>query len=308
MRRPILLLLVTLVVLISCASDGGTRAAQTESPTPSPAPTEPEAPQDSEPLVTFPGPNRVVPHKPGRLAEHIRKNEVKLRKAIEMWLDRGGRRRSSAGHRVALGALWQQRMYRTVTKHPDLSRKVLGRLPTWVARKLREHVEAGRGLRALGSPLEPPIRMRVTPVDSHKTIRRFYKGAGRHFDIPVEILASLNFVESKFGRFMGPSSAGAKGPMQFMPSTWDIYGEGNIWDPHDAIWAAARYLNASGAPERMNDALFAYNRSSAYVKAVRVYAREIERRPHSFYSYYFWQVFVRTTEGDLQLTGPGRDQ
>jgi membrane-bound lytic murein transglycosylase B len=169
-------------------------------------------------------------------------------------------------------------------------------------------VDAGAGLRALASPIEPPVRMRVTPVDAHVILTRAYKRASRRYDIPVEILASLNFVESKFGRFMGPSSAGAKGPMQFMPATWDIYGEGDIWDPRAAIMAAARYLNASGAPRDMNGALWVYNHSDAYVKAIRTYAAEIEKRPHSFYSYYFWQVFVRTTEGDVQLTGPGRDQ
>ena len=225
-----------------------------------------------------------------------------------MWLDRGGRRRSPAGHRVALGALWQQRMFRKVTKQPRLARAVVARLPRWLAQKVGAHIEAGAGLRALSSPIEPPVRMRITPVDPHKDLLRFYEKAGARFNIPVEILASLNFVESKFGRFMGPSSAGAKGPMQFIPSTWDIYGKGDIWDPHDAIMAAARYLSASGAPGDMNGALYAYNRSEAYVKAVRTYAAEIATRPHSFYAYYFWQVFVRTTEGDVQLTGPGRDQ
>ena len=306
MRRTFASLLAA-VALAACAADGTVSVGQSASPTPSPAPTEtPES--DRDPLIDFPSPDRRVPHDPARLAEQIRKTELKLKKAIDMWLDRGGRRRSPAGRRVALGALWQQRMFRTVTKKPDLARGVIRKLPDWVARKVEAHVEAGSGLRALSSPIEPPVRMRVTPVDSHKKLRRYYKAAGRHYDIPPEILASLNFVESKFGRFMGPSSAGAKGPMQFMPATWDAYGEGNIWDPHDAIWAAARYLSASGAPERMNDALFAYNRSSAYVVAIKTYAREIELRPHSFHGYYFWQVFVRTTEGDVQLTGPGRDQ
>jgi membrane-bound lytic murein transglycosylase B len=123
------------------------------------------------------------------------------------------------------------------------------------------------------------------------------------------VLASVNFVESKFGRLLGPSSAGAQGPMQFIPSTWDAYGNGgDINDPHDAIVAAARYLNASGAPEDMRGALHAYNRSWAYVDAILIYAREIKRDPRNFLSYYFWQVYVRTTEGDMQLTGPGRDR
>ena len=96
--------------------------------------------------------------------------------------------------------------------------------------------------------------------------------------------------------------------MQFMPATWDAYGNGgDIMDPRDSILGAARYLRASGAPGDMRGALFAYNRSYAYVDAIQIYAREIKRDPRNFYAYYFWQVFVRTTKGDVQLTGPGRD-
>src|SRR5688500_1403116 len=303
--------LAAAVLLAACSSGPGDEVLGTQvSATPSPSATaEPQpSPDEGNGLIRFPAADTRVPTKRGRLARRFEKNERDLKRAIEMWLDRGGKRRSAAGHRVALGALWQQRMLRTLAKKPDLARRVVAKLPSWIARKVDVHVEVGSGLRALAAPIEPPVRMRVTPVDSHRKLTRFYKEAGRRYDIPDEILASLNFVESKFGRFMGPSSAGAKGPMQFMPATWDIYGGGDIWDPHDAIVAAARYLSASGAPERMNDALYAYNHSDAYVRAIRVYAAEISKRPHSFYSYYFWQVFVRTTEGDVQLTGPGRDQ
>ena len=304
------------LLLVGCsapAGDGSTAGSADSSPVSSPTPSPSPNPgvtdgSERDPLISFPSPDRRVPSRPGVLAEQILATESKLEDAIEMWLDRGGRRRSPAGHRVALGALWQQRMIRKVTKQPRLARAVVARLPRWLARKVDAHVEAGAGLRALSTPIEPPVRMRITPVDPHKDLQRFYEKAGARYDIPVEILASLNFVESKFGRFMGPSSAGAKGPMQFIPSTWDIYGNGDIWDPHDAIMAAARYLSASGAPGDMNGALYAYNHSDAYVKAVRTYAAEIGKRPYSFYAYYFWQVFVRTTEGDVQLTGPGRDQ
>lgn len=300
------------LVLAGCSTPGEDRVLGTQT-TSSPGPIEsddsaPESQPERDPLVSFPSPDRRVPTRAGALAEQIGKTETKLKKAIGMWLDRGGENRSKAGRRVALGALWQQRMYRKVTKEPRLARAVIARLPKWIARKVDAHVVAGAGLRALATPIEPPVRMRVTPVDAHETLTRAYKRAGRRYNIPVSILASLNFAESKFGRFMGPSSAGAKGPMQFIPSTWDIYGEGNIWNPRDAIMAAARYLSASGAPRDMNGALWSYNHSDAYVKAIRVYAAEMAKRPHSFYAYYFWQVFVRTTEGDLQLTGPGRDQ
>ena len=81
-----------------------------------------------------------------------------------------------------------------------------------------------------------------------------WQGAGSAYGIPWEVLASINKVESNFGRNMGPSSAGAIGWMQFMPSTWlrwglDADGDGiaDPWRAADAIYAAARYLAASGA-------------------------------------------------------------
>ena len=71
------------------------------------------------------------------------------------------------------------------------------------------------------------------------------------------------------GRIRGTSTAGAKGPMQFLPSTWEAYGEGDIEDPDDAIMAAARYLANYGAPADMDRALFAYNHSDHYVRPSR---------------------------------------
>ena len=76
-------------------------------------------------------------------------------------------------------------------------------------------------------------------------------------------------------------------------------------DPHDAVIGAARYLGASGAPERMSDALFAYNPSRAYVHAILTYARLMRADIHDYYGFYLWQVFVATKHGTVQLTGPG---
>jgi membrane-bound lytic murein transglycosylase B len=120
------------------------------------------------------------------------------------------------------------------------------------------------------------------------------------------VLAAVNFVESAFGKLRSDSTAGAQGPMQFIPSTWAAYGMGgNIRDPHDAILGAANYLHANGAPRDYRAALFHYNPSALYVDAVLAYADRIRRDPRNFFVYYAWQVFVRTPHGVRRITGPG---
>jgi len=70
-------------------------------------------------------------------------------------------------------------------------------------------------------------------------------------------------IESRFGRIVGLSSAGAHGPMQFMPSTFASYGAGgDILSPHDSIMAAGRYLAANGFAQDPDHALFRYNHST----------------------------------------------
>src|SRR6202012_6114271 len=89
------------------------------------------------------------------------------------------------------------------------------------------------------------------------------------------VLAGINAVETGFGTNPGPSSAGAEGWMQFMPSTWsewgvDANGDGvaNPDNPEDAIFSAARYLAASGMPADTYGAIYAYNHADWYVSEV----------------------------------------
>jgi membrane-bound lytic murein transglycosylase B len=110
------------------------------------------------------------------------------------------------------------------------------------------------------------------------------------------MLAAVNLVESAFGRVVHRSSAGAQGPMQFLPSTWRAYGlGGNIHSPRDAILAAANYLHQSGAPANDRHALYAYNPSRLYVDAVLTYAHEMIRDPLAYLTYYTWEASLPAT-------------
>jgi murein DD-endopeptidase MepM/ murein hydrolase activator NlpD len=102
-----------------------------------------------------------------------------------------------------------------------------------------------------------------------------WQQAGASYGIPWQVLAAINKVESNFGRNMGPSSAGAIGWMQFMPSTWlrwgtDATGDGvaDPWNATDAIYSAARYLAAAGGGADLYRAVFAYNHADWYVQEV----------------------------------------
>ena len=106
-------------------------------------------------------------------------------------------------------------------------------------------------------------------------LEELWQRAGAAYGINWQVLAAINKVESNFGRNMGPSSAGAIGWMQFMPSTWerwgvDADGDGvaDPWNAQDAISAAARYLAASGGQTDISRAVFSYNHAQWYVDEV----------------------------------------
>jgi Transglycosylase SLT domain len=132
-----------------------------------------------------------------------------------------------------------------------------------------------------GSVVPPPATPLPTacgPVAVPAFLPPIYQAASQAYDLgPAgpSILAAINEIESGFGQNLGPSSAGAVGWMQFMPATWAAYGVDADGDgdkdpnePNDAIFAAARYLRASGMPEDPEGAIFAYNHADWYVADV----------------------------------------
>ncbi len=113
-----------------------------------------------------------------------------------------------------------------------------------------------------------------------------YQACGTQYGIPWQVLASINRIETAFGTNLNVSTAGAEGWMQFIPSTWDMYGvdanndgRKDPYNPVDAICAAAKYLNAAGGADDLRTAIFAYNHADWYVDEVLLYANQYGKLP-----------------------------
>ena len=183
-----------------------------------------------------------------------------------------------------------------LSEDATLERKVVRLLPSRLARDVVDDVTAHRELARLTRP-RPLSAFRVGPAAASSQLRADYAEAQRRSGIAWQVLAAVNYIESDFGRMREASVAGAQGPMQFLPSTWSAYGRGSIRDPHAAILAAARFLNAAGGRRDERAALYRYNPSAAYVDAVERYAGRIRRDPRTFLVLYARPLVVRTRPG-----------
>jgi membrane-bound lytic murein transglycosylase B len=202
---------------------------------------------------------------------------------------------------VARAGAAQQAAYRALAARPQWREAVVDRVPEDLRSTVVAHARASADLLRLARPQPELPSWRIVAPPPADELLAYYREAGGAFGVGWEYLAAIHLVETRMGRIRGTSSAGARGPIKFMPRTWAAYGEGDIENPRDAIRAAARYLRANGGHVNMSNALFAYNRSDAYVRAVEVYAGAMRAAPRTYRGYYHWQVYYRTTEGDRLL-------
>ncbi|UXA16749.1 lytic transglycosylase domain-containing protein [Mycobacterium sp. SMC-4] len=197
----------------------------------------------------------------------------------------------------------QQAAYRVLARHPEWDAIAHPRVPASLREVYDRNVDARRQLEAMSrGPGKPTVpAWRVSPPTPIAELRRLYGEAEEASGVDWNYLAAINFVETAFGRIHGVSTAGAEGPMQFLPSTFAVYGRGDIWSPRDSILAAGRFLAARGFAHDRDAALFRYNNSRQYVRAVNHYAALIAAHPAAFEGFHRWDVYYRTAAGDVVL-------
>jgi hypothetical protein len=227
---------------------------------------------------------------PGELAQQIVVAERGLHDA-----SRNGAQLAELGH-------LQEVAYRKLSIQPAWDAAVLAALPSDLVATVNANMRARRAFFEIKSGYADtvPAWEIVNPAPA-ESLLAFYKEAERATGIGWQYLAAINFIETGFGRIRGLSTAGAQGPMQFIPSTWNEagIGKGDINDPHDAIQAAARYLVRRGGPADMRKALFGYNNHNAYVDGVTAYADMMKSDERAFIGFYNWEIYFSTADGDL---------
>jgi len=195
----------------------------------------------------------------------------------------------------------QQSAYHLLAAHPDWVPSVLSGVSPSVRAAIQANISAAQQIDSLNGASSALPHWRIIAPPAPEVLLGYYREAQQAYGIQWQYLAAINLIETNMGRIQGLSSAGAQGPMQFMPATWASYGHGDVNNPHDAILAAGRYLLAHGAPSNMSHAIYAYNPSNLYVRAVQLYAQQMFANERTFLAYYNWEVYFQTKNGEVLL-------
>jgi hypothetical protein len=274
---------VAVTVSVQPPPSGDTPAASSPPPTPAATPQQP-------PPRAYPR----LPADPATIASQLAAAELALRSA-----DTPPELLSELGHR-------QQVTYRRLAADPALSARVRAFLPARWQGVMDRHLAARREFLAMHRGGRRPgvvPAWRIIPPEPAADLLRYYRAASAATGIPWEVLAAINLVETGMGRIDGVSVADARGPMQFLPTTWAEpgIGKGDIRDPEDAIHAAARYLVRRGGLRDIRKGLWGYNNSRHYVRAVLLYAELLRMDPQAFTGLYHWEIHYASAAGDLWL-------
>ena len=203
----------------------------------------------------------------------------------------------AASYAYRVGARQEELRVYELASYASVETSVIPLLPPLIAGPFHESVAALHSLYIL-SGIDQYYLVNVHFIHPYgdappmSSLLAYYKEAEAKYAVNWSYFASINYIESNFGRVLGPSSAGAIGPMQFEPGTWVEYGQGgNINDSHDSILAAARLLVANGAHLDIRTALWHYNNDYDYVDSVESFARAFRTNPEWFAHMYYWNTY-----------------
>jgi membrane-bound lytic murein transglycosylase B len=202
----------------------------------------------------------------------------------------------------------QQLLYRYLSVHADLDEAVLASIGDDVRPYVERIVRArqlGQARQAANTNPSPPSDTLpawelVDPRPADELLADYHE-AEAATGIGWYWLAAIHFQETRTGRIIGLSSAGAVGPMQFLPSTWAQCCVGDPTVDRDAMIGAATYLAQNGGPGDMHAALHTYNPNDSYVATVTAFAENMRDNPRLFNAYREWQVFYSTSAGTVRL-------
>jgi soluble lytic murein transglycosylase-like protein len=242
-----------------------------------------------------------APSTPGGAQPRLASDPAQL--ADDLVADEHALRDPSTGEAALVAAAHrQQAAYRAIGRHPEWDATTRPRIPPSLLDVYDRNVDARRQLTAM-TPVRGTLpAWRIEPPAPADELLGYYHQAESESGVGWNYLAAINLIETRFGSIVGPSTAGAQGPMQFLPSTFASYGEGgDIHSPRDSIMAAGRFLSANGFASDRDRAVYGYNHAHEYVRAVNQYAALIAADPATFASYYRWDVYCYTTAGDVLL-------
>ena len=269
------------------------------------APPAPTAPPTAAPTSAAPPPPRVtllddeaapagaqprLSPDPAKLADDLVADEQTLRNPST----------PEAGLREA--ARRQQAAYRAIGYHPEWDSVTRSRIPPELLQVYDLNVDARRQLTSMAEIRDTVPAWHIIAPAPAEELLAYYREAEEASGVGWNHLAAINLIETRLGSVVGPSSAGAQGPMQFLPSTFAAYGNGtDIYSPRDSIMAAGRYLAANDFASDPDGAIYRYNHASQYVRAVNDYAAVLAADPAAFAGFYRWEVYLKTADGDLLL-------
>jgi membrane-bound lytic murein transglycosylase B len=275
-----------MLALVACTDSAGPPTAPPTSETPSSTPSQAASPPPPPPAQPRLATN------PEQIADDLVADEQALRNP------------ASSEAVLAEAARRQQATYRILGRHPEWDAVARAQIPPSLLEFYDRNIDARRQLTALGaSEVKDTLpAWRIDDPAPADELLGYYRQAEAATGVGWNYLAAIHLIETGLGRISGTSTAGAQGPMQFLPSTFAEYGAGgDIHSLHDSIMAAGRHLAANGFADDRDHAIFRYNNSNRYVQAVNDYAAVLAADPAAFAGYHRWDIYYRTTIGDVLL-------